>query len=139
MRSSLVETSSLCSPFLAAALAGGFLICAANVESGSASVEVIIEAVPVRKVRRGVFIFYISSMSMCATCRTDAHKQYNSGGMLTVNRIEELGLAIKRNLSAERCRKAGNQLEVMIVSGGVSLDSRQKFLVKSLRLRLLAQ
>src|SRR5581483_6577168 len=139
MRSSLVETSSPCSSFLAAGLAGGILVCAANAESGSARVEVTIEAVPVRKVRRGVFIFYISSMIMRTTYRTNTHKQYNSGGMPTVNRVEELGLAIERYLRSERCCKAWNQLEVVIVPGGIRLDSRQKFLIESRRLRLLAQ
>src|SRR5215831_875967 len=137
IRSSLVETSSSASSFLGAGFAGD-LVCATSVASGRARVEVTMEAVPVRKVRRGVFIS-APSMMMVSANGTNTHKQYNSRGMISVNGIEKRGLAVERNLSPERCSHAGNQMEVMIVAGGVGLDARQKFFFKSRRLGLFAQ
>src|SRR5215472_2290979 len=134
IRSSLVETPSS-SSFLAAGLAG--VLAWVKASNGNASVEVTMEAVPARKVRRGVFIRY-PSMIVNATDGAKTHKQYNSHGMLAVSWIEKRGLAVERDLSAECGCYAGNETEVAIVAGGVSLDAREKDFVESRRFRLFA-
>src|SRR5215475_15616405 len=137
IRSSLVETSSSCSLVLAV------LFCTASAAKGWAKPEAI-KAVEVRtrKVRLGVSIdpsFSSVPWWMCASAGAKAHKPYCSFRMLSVNRREEIRLAVKGNLPSESGSHPGNPMKVVIIAQGVSLHARQEALGKSRRLRLFAE
>src|SRR5689334_19561275 len=98
MRSSLVETSSSAACFFFAFLGGAFW--AARREKGAARLEVARADVPRRNVRRELFIIS-SLMRMRVAGGADAHKQYNSCGMASVNRGEKIRLAVESYLCAQ--------------------------------------